>query len=70
MDEIRACAAQRGVLLITHRLVCLDRADEILVLRNGVVVERGSFAELVARGGSFRRMLDLQRSAAIVDAEL
>jgi ABC-type transport system involved in cytochrome bd biosynthesis fused ATPase/permease subunit len=69
MGEIRACAVRRGVLLITHRLVGLDRADEIIVLREGIVVERGSFGELVARGGLFRRMLDLQRSAAIVDTE-
>ncbi len=43
----------RAALLITHRLSGLDRVDEIVVLERGVVVERGTHAELLAAGGRY-----------------
>lgn len=67
LDSICASASKRGVLLITHRLAGLARADEIIVLRAGAVVERGTFHELVAHDGVFRRMIDLQRSIGVVE---
>jgi ATP-binding cassette subfamily C protein CydC len=50
----------KTTLLITHRLVGLENFDEILVLEHGQIVERGAQAELLERGGVFRRMWDLQ----------
>lgn len=50
---------EKGVLLITHRLVGLDRVDEIVFLSNGKVVERGSEEELLARNGPFKRYYQL-----------
>ncbi len=50
----------RTSLLITHRLVGLENVDEILVLEGGQIVERGTQAELLARGGAFRRLWELQ----------
>jgi len=47
-------------LLITHRLVELENVDEILVMDQGRVVERGRHEELLARGGVYRRLWDLQ----------
>ena len=47
-------------LLITHRLVGLERMDEILVMEHGEIVERGTQTELLERGGVFRRLWDLQ----------
>lgn len=60
MDTIRRLAAGRTVLLITHRLTGLDLADEILVLDQGLVVERGRHEELLRQGGLYRRMWELQ----------
>jgi thiol reductant ABC exporter CydC subunit len=60
MASIRALAAGRTTLIITHRLVGLEDADEILVLRAGRVVERGQHHDLMQMGGLYRRMWDLQ----------
>jgi ATP-binding cassette subfamily C protein CydCD len=47
-------------LLITHRLVGLENVDEILVMEHGQILERGTQAELLERGGTFRRLWELQ----------
>jgi ATP-binding cassette subfamily C protein CydC len=52
--------AARSTLIITHRLVGLEIADEIVVLRNGHIVERGRHHDLVQLGGLYRRMWELQ----------
>jgi thiol reductant ABC exporter CydC subunit len=48
-----ALDSDRGTLLITHRLAGLEAMDEIVVLDAGRVVERGTHAELVRRGGRY-----------------
>jgi ATP-binding cassette subfamily C protein CydC len=45
---------RRGVLVVTHRLSPLAAADEVLVLRDGVVAARGTHAELLARDAHYR----------------
>lgn len=50
----------QSLLIITHRLTMLDRVDEIIVMNEGRVVERGSHSDLMARDGLYRRMSDLQ----------
>lgn len=52
----------RSVLHLTHRLVGLEHVDEILVIQEGRVVERGSLSELLAHDGWFTRMWRLQHS--------
>ena len=47
-------------LLITHRLVGLENANEILVMDHGQIVERGTHRQLLKRDGMYRRLLDLQ----------
>lgn len=49
LDATRA----RTTLLITHRLVGLEQVDEILVIEQGKIVERGTHAQLIARDGSY-----------------
>lgn len=50
-------AKGRTVITIAHRLSTIRSADRVIVLDGGRIVEQGSFAELWAHGGYFRRML-------------
>ncbi|MBE1877597.1 ABC transporter ATP-binding protein [Myceligenerans pegani] len=53
---LSALATDRTVLVVAHRLHTVVRADQIVVLDGGRVVERGTHADLVAAGGRFARM--------------
>jgi ATP-binding cassette, subfamily C, bacterial CydC len=60
LGTIRKLMRGRTTLQITHRLVEMETMDEILVLDEGHVVERGTHEELVRRDGQYRRMLAVQ----------
>ncbi|MFF0446067.1 thiol reductant ABC exporter subunit CydD [Streptomyces sp. NPDC004609] len=51
-----------ATVLITHRLRGLDAVDEVVVLEDGLAVQRGPYAELAAAEGPLRRMLDRERA--------
>jgi ATP-binding cassette, subfamily B, bacterial len=55
-------AAMRGrtTLVIAHRLATVQRADRIVVLEAGQIVDTGTHAELVARGGLYARLAAMQ----------
>lgn len=57
-------AADRVTLIVAHRLNSLLHADRILFLDKGQVVEQGSHAELLALGGRYRALYDLQTNGA------
>ncbi|MBV9230383.1 MAG: ATP-binding cassette domain-containing protein [Chloroflexi bacterium] len=50
----------RTVITISHRLSTLGQVDEILVMRNGQIVERGTYRELKKKDGLFASLLDEQ----------
>ncbi|MNE03597.1 Lipid A export ATP-binding/permease protein MsbA [compost metagenome] len=50
----------RTTLVIAHRLATVLRADRIIVMDGGKVVEEGTHAELTARGGLYARLAALQ----------
>ena len=56
-------AGSRITLVIAHRLATVQHADRIVVLEQGRAVEEGRHAELVARGGVYARLAQLQFSA-------
>ncbi|GAA5094732.1 ABC transporter ATP-binding protein [Nocardia iowensis] len=62
-ETIRKHAAQRTVVLITHRLATVRYADRIFVLEQGRVIEQGSHDELMARDGVYREFYTLQAQA-------
>ena len=56
--------AGKTVLVIAHRMRTVAGADHIVVLENGRVAQQGSPAQLMAEGGLYRRMVELQQESA------
>jgi ATP-binding cassette subfamily B protein len=59
-SEIRQYARDRVTIIVAHRLSSLMHADLILFVENGEIVERGSHEQLLALGGRFKALHDLQ----------
>ncbi len=59
-DAINTLMANRTTFAIAHRLSTIRRADQILVLDGGAIVERGTHDELYGKGGLYRKLCDMQ----------
>lgn len=69
-SAIRAYASDRVTIIIAHRLSSLMHADTIFFLEDGEIVERGSHSELLAQGGRYSALYDLQtRPTDDIDVE-
>ncbi len=55
----------RTTLVVAHRLSTIERADQILVLENGAIVERGVHAELLQRNEAYARLHALRPAASL-----
>jgi ABC-type multidrug transport system fused ATPase/permease subunit len=62
-DGLRSLRHGRTTFVIAHRLSTIESADQILVLENGEVVERGTHRELIALGGRYRQLYEKQYGA-------
>jgi len=58
--ELRALAENHTSLVIAHRLSTIMDADQILVMEQGRIVERGNHSDLLARGGIYAHLWQLQ----------
>jgi ATP-binding cassette, subfamily B, bacterial len=70
MRAVERLTEGRTVIVISHRLSTLGRVDEIAVLEAGRIVERGTYQELKALGGSFAHLLAEQNRYAAEPVEL
>lgn len=59
-DNILKVLKSRGAIIITHRLVLSKLADDVIVLNDGRIIERGSHEELMKKGGIYKQMYDEQ----------
>jgi ATP-binding cassette subfamily B protein len=64
-QSIRTLFGERTVLLISHRFSSVLSADRIFVLDQGVLVEEGTHAQLLARGGLYAELFTLQAQAYV-----
>ena len=59
-DGLRSLRRGRTTFVIAHRLSTIESADQILVMEDGQIVERGTHAELIAMSGRYRQLYEKQ----------
>ncbi len=59
-DALQRLMPERTTLVIAHRLSTIEHADQVLVMDQGRIVERGTHAELLAMGGLYERLYNMQ----------
>ena len=59
-DAINNMMQNRTSIVIAHRLSTIRHADEIIVLQKGKIVERGNHEALLAQGGFYKKLVDMQ----------
>jgi ABC-type multidrug transport system fused ATPase/permease subunit len=68
LDALDGLMQTRTTLLITHRLIAMERMNEILVLDQGQIIERGTHEQLLAAGNLYRHLFDTQNSIFTIGA--
>ena len=65
LTEIYELMCGRATLVVTHRLVHMERMDEIVVLNQGRIVERGAHHQLLEAKGLYKRMVEVQNQMLV-----
>ncbi len=60
LDVLDKLMHNRATLIVTHRLIAMERIDEILVIDQGHICQRGTHDQLAAQNGLYRQMLAIQ----------
>jgi subfamily B ATP-binding cassette protein MsbA len=63
-DALEKMMKNRTSIVIAHRLSTIQNADNIVVLQKGEIVEQGSHAELLAKNGAYKKLVDMQSLGA------
>ena len=64
MHAVQALTAEKTVIMIAHRLKTVERADQIIVVDHGKIVQQGTHAELPKQDGIYRNFIGERREAA------
>ena len=67
MANLKEVGKDTTTIIIAHRLSTIQDADEIIVLHEGRVVERGTHWELLSRGGRYNDLLKMQQQQHLDD---
>ena len=59
-DTVKKLHERMTIINVAHRFSTISDADEIIVLKNGEVIETGSFAELLQEGRYFKKLYNIQ----------
>ena len=59
-DALEKMMQNRTSIVIAHRLSTIQKADNIIVMQKGEIVEQGKHAELIAKNGTYARLVALQ----------
>ena len=62
-QALSALTKGKTILTIAHRLATIQHADQILVVKDGRIVQRGTHEELMAQGGLYRRFIEIREQA-------
>ena len=62
-QALSALTKGKTILTIAHRLATIQNADQILVVEDGRIAQRGTHAELMAQGGLYRRFIEIREQA-------
>jgi ATP-binding cassette subfamily B protein len=68
LRTLRETLAGRTAIIVSHRVSALSLADEVLVMDEGCIVERGTHDDLVQRGGLYASLAERQRLEAEIEA--
>jgi len=56
----------RTSLVIAHRLSTIQHANEILVINEGIIAERGTHDSLIAKNGIYKKLNDIQKTVEVI----